>query len=66
MKQENVSSEVPLRRQLYSLLTSPASPTHSAQEGGASPEQEPEVVPVPAPRLVVEWELLPTAKHVHD
>jgi hypothetical protein len=49
-----------------SLLTSPAPPAHGAQKGGSGAEQEPEVVPVPAPRLVVEGELLPPTEDVHD
>src|SRR5919112_4671999 len=49
-----------------SLLTSPPSPAYSAQKGGSGAEQEPEVVPVPAPRLVVERVLLPPTEDVHD
>src|SRR5215204_2657574 len=48
------------------LVAPSTPPTHSAQKGRAGTEQEPEVVPVPAPCLVVEREVLPAAKHVDD
>ena len=51
---------------LRSLAAPAAPPAKGAKEGGAGAEQEPEVVPVPAPRLVVERELLPAAEHVND
>ena len=43
-----------------------APPAPGTQKGRAGTEQKPEVVPVPAPCLVVEWELLPDAEDVDD
>jgi hypothetical protein len=44
----------------------PASPAQRTEEGRARADQEPQVVPVSAPRGVIEGELLPPAEHVHD
>ena len=53
-------------KQGHGPSTPPAPPSHHSQKGRAGSEQEPEVVPVPAPCLIVERELLPPTENVHD
>ena len=53
-------------KQGHGPSTPPAPPSHHSQKGRAGSEQEPEVVPVPDPCLIVERELLPPTENVHD
>lgn len=54
------------RRPPCGLMGPSASPAENPENRRAGTEQKPEVIPVSAPRGVVEWKLLPAAEHVDD